>query len=245
MIFARLTTVEEAEEKTLDELKKMPEVLGAQLNYKYKTFGGVTPTDTKYSSLWGMPAVKAPEAWQSEIGSDNVYVAVVDSGIDYTHIDIASNVETKGYSGNYLSGTTSDDYSDAHGHGTHVAGTIGAIGNNGKGVVGVNWKTKLISLRVLDASGRGYATDILKALQDLLKLLNENPSLKIACVNMSYGRSYSTEASSTLLNTPEYLAYKALSDTNRIILCVAAGNEATSSDRLTIAILHRLLASII
>ena len=214
-----------------------------------------------------MTLVGAPYVWNLNINCSDITVAIVDSGIDMTHEDLKANLyqnpNEKAKTSwdrygkdNDKNGFKNDicgwdfvgedaDPTDENGHGTHVAGTIGAIGNNGKGVVGVNWKTKLISLRVLDASGRGYATDILKALQDLLKLLNENPSLKIACVNMSYGRSYSTEAPSTLLNTPEYLAYKALSDTNRIILCVAAGNEATSSDRLTIAILHRLLASII
>ena len=224
-VFARLKVPEGSEAQALTQLMARPDVAGAQLNYKY-TISAITPSDTKYSSLWGMPAIKAPDAWELNTGSENVYVAVIDSGIDYTHADIRDNFEASGYSGNYSSGTTAGDYSDGNGHGTHVAGTIGAVGNNGLGVVGVNWKTKLISLRVFNASGSCSTSNILNALNALLKLLNDHPSLKIASVNMSYGSSEpTTERPETLTSTPEYLAYKALSDTNRIVLCVAAGNE--------------------
>ncbi len=68
------------------------------------TIDAVTPNDTKYDSLWGLPAIKVPQAWEYEIGANNVYVAVVDSGVDYTHADIKDNFENKGYSGNYSLG---------------------------------------------------------------------------------------------------------------------------------------------
>ena len=225
-VFARLKIQQGTEAQTLEQLRARSDVAGVQLNYRY-TVSGVTPSDTKFGSLWGMPAINAPEAWELDNGSDNVYVAVIDTGIDYSHPDIKNNFETSGYSGNYSSGTAAGDYSDGHGHGTHVAGTIGAVGNNGLGVVGVNWSTKLISLRIFDSSGGCSTTEILDELNALLKLLDDHPGLKIASVNMSYGRfNPTTERPETLLNTPEYLAYKVLSDTNRIVLCVAAGNEA-------------------
>ena len=239
-IFARLKTQEGSEKNMLEILRQRPDVLGVQLNYRHSidpgagnievsaisSAAGTIPNDTKYSSLWGMPVVKAPEAWSRETGSRNVYVAVIDSGIDYTHADLKDNFETDGYSANYSTGTEEGDYSDGNGHGTHVAGTIGAIGNNGMGVAGVSWKTKLISLRIFNASGGCGSSEIMNAVNGLLKLLKDNEGLKIASVNMSYGYTFlSSSKPESFKNDPEYLAYLALSKTNRIVLCVAAGNH--------------------
>ena len=119
-----------------------------------------TPNDPQYGSLWGLAKINAPAAWDIQTGSSSVKVAVVDTGIAATHEDLASNVDpTLGH--DYVGGDS--DPSDANGHGTHVAGTIGAVGDNGTGVTGVNWKVDLIPLRALDGSGSGLDSDITQA----------------------------------------------------------------------------------
>ncbi len=102
--------------------------------------------------------IDAPEAWAVTTGSPSVVVGVVDTGVDYTHPDLAANM-VGGY--NAITGTTNP--MDDHSHGTHCAGTIGAVGNNGIGVVGVNWNVKIMPLKFLDSSGSGYTSDAIKA----------------------------------------------------------------------------------
>src|SRR5439155_25890370 len=99
-----------------------------------------TPNDTRYGELWAMPKINAPAAWNLQTGADDVVVAVVDTGVWRYHPDLSSNIwinpanGTHGY--RYLNGVESTDPDDDFGHGTHVAGTIGAVGNNAQGVVG-------------------------------------------------------------------------------------------------------------
>lgn len=226
-IFAVVKSETVSEQVMLERLKARSDVIGASLNWRYKILDdGVTPNDTHYDKLWGLKAVRAPEVWEKETGSENVYVAVIDSGVDFGHADINANFETSGYSASFAASTSPSEYSDRHGHGTHVAGTIGASGNNNTGVTGMNWNTKLISLRIFDASGFSYGDEILNALNELLKILNDNPNLNIPAVNMSYGRTnLSYDPPDTQTTTPEYLAMKAISETGRTIMCVAAGNN--------------------
>jgi subtilisin family serine protease len=109
-----------------------------------------TPNDARYSELWGLNQIHAPEAWGSRTGNENIRVAVVDSGVAYQHPDIAPNM-WPGIGYDFIQG---DPYPyDYNGHGTHVAGTIGAAGNNLLGVTGINWDVSLIALRAGDASG--------------------------------------------------------------------------------------------
>lgn len=112
------------------------------------------PNDTFYSSMWGLSKIKMSEAW--DIAGTNVTtVAVLDTGIDYTHIDLPANI-IKGP--NYIADNT--DPMDDEGHGTHVAGTIGAVTNNAAGVSGINQYINLMAIKVLDENGLGYTTDI-------------------------------------------------------------------------------------
>ena len=141
-----------------------------------------TPNDPSYNSLYAMPRISAPTAWDASVGSGNFVVAVIDTGADYNHPDLAANMwhnpnETNGdgidndgngliddyYGANFI-GTNSGNPMDDHGHGTHVAGTIGAAGNNGVGVVGVNWNVKIMALKFLSASGSGSTSDAVEAL---------------------------------------------------------------------------------
>ncbi|MGV8108403.1 NBR1-Ig-like domain-containing protein [Methanospirillum sp.] len=139
--------------------------------------GSLTPSgstssisnDPYASYLWGLhntgqtggivdADIDAPEAWAVTKGSTSVIVGVVDSGVDYNHPDLAANM-VGGY--NAITGTTNP--MDDNGHGTHCAGTIGAVGNNGIGVVGVNWNVKIMPLKFLDEDGYGYTSDAIEA----------------------------------------------------------------------------------
>lgn len=107
-----------------------------------------TPNDPQYGQQWEWPILEAPAAWDKNRGSKSITVAVIDTGIDFNHPELKDSlVEGK----NFLSpgGSANDD----NGHGTHVAGTIGAIGNNNTGVVGVNWNVSLMPLKVCNAAG--------------------------------------------------------------------------------------------
>jgi subtilisin family serine protease len=128
--------------------ERRPEVRYAEPNHRLKIFA--TPNDPHFTAgdLWGLHQsndadIDAPEAWDVTTGSNAVTVAVVDTGVQPNHPDLDGNL-VAGW--NYFQGNA--DTSDPDGHGTHVAGTIGAEGNNGDGITGVNWRVKLMPLRV-------------------------------------------------------------------------------------------------
>ena len=104
-----------------------------------------------YGILWGMEKIKAPEAWSVETGSTNVRVAVIDSGISYTHPELAGPRIINGW--DYVN--NDGDSTDDDGHGTHVAGTVGATMDNNTGVVGVA-QCEVLGVKVLGADGTGF-----------------------------------------------------------------------------------------
>lgn len=134
-----------------------------------------------YDDLWALKAIRAPEAWVTSIGAGTV-VAVVDTGLDLAHPDIAANVwskpaELSGLPGvdddqnglvddvtgwDFVNGTATPG--DDHGHGTHVAGTIAAVGNNAIGVIGVAHGARVMPLKALGADGTGALTDLANAI---------------------------------------------------------------------------------
>src|SRR6185369_17134483 len=99
--------------------------------------GSATPNDPGYVSQWHLPRIQAPTAWDLTTGT-SATIAIVDSGVDPTHPDLASKI-VPGY--NYLGLNTNT--ADVLGHGTWVAGSAAAIGNNGSGVSGVNWNSSI------------------------------------------------------------------------------------------------------
>jgi subtilisin family serine protease len=145
-----------------------------------------TPDDPSFGQLWGLnntgqsggtpgADISALEAWAYTTGSTNVIVAVIDTGIDYNHPDLAANMWVNPnptfddiHGARFIDGDgqpTSGDPMDDDGHGTHVAGTIGAVGNNGVGIAGVNWNVRLMALKFLGASGGGYTADAIACIE--------------------------------------------------------------------------------
>ena len=149
-------------DQALQEFSKNKTVEFAEANYIYHIMA--EPNDPYFPQLWGMSKIEAPTAWDIATGSESIIVAVIDTGINYNHEDFDPGLIIKGP--NYAYGGS--DPMDNNGHGTHVAGTIGAIGNNSIGVVGVNWRVKIMAIKALNggsgsltaiASGVKYAAD--------------------------------------------------------------------------------------
>jgi subtilisin family serine protease len=150
---------------TLTRLRREPKVLAASRNFIYR--GAVSfPDDPLFSQQWALPGIDVPEAWDVSTGIDDagrpVRVAVVDSGIDAGHPDLAASVDTA--RGRDFVGHDRDP-DDANGHGTHVAGTIAAQGDNGAGVTGLGWRGALIAVRVLDAKNAGTTATVAEGLR--------------------------------------------------------------------------------
>ena len=193
IVFLRSST--RTTEQLLADLKANPAVLGAQPNYGAKPFK--TPNDPSYGQQWGLPKINAPTAWDTVTGplagADPVYVAVIDTGIDYNHPDLAGNMgrDKDNLYGKrfYDGGSVSTDPMDIAEHGTHVAGIIGAVGNNGTGVCGVNWAVKLLAVNVFSVSAAGDVTawnsDTIAGINYILDQKARGLNVRVA--NMSLG----------------------------------------------------------
>ncbi len=133
----------------IGEYLKLADVRYAEPNYILHA-QGVTPNDPRFGEQWGIPQTNLPQAWQITTGSSRIIAAVLDTGIEGSHEDLSGRV-IAGY--NFIDNNTNAN--DDHGHGTHVAGIIGANTNNGIGVAGASWGVKLMPVKVLSAEGWG------------------------------------------------------------------------------------------
>ncbi|MFM9059021.1 MAG: S8 family peptidase, partial [Planctomycetaceae bacterium] len=205
--------------------------------------------DPSFTQLWGLhntgqsggvadADIDAPEAWNVTTGSRSVVVAVIDTGFDYTHRDLAANAwrnpgETPGDGiDNDRNGFVDDVYGwdfangdanpmDDNGHGTHVSGTIGAVGNNGTGVVGVNWQVSIMGLKFLDSEGSGATSDAVAAVNYATKMRRDF-GINVVASNNSWGGG----GSSTALRDAIEAGGRA-----GILFVAAAGNESANNDR--------------
>lgn len=180
-----------------------------------------------YPDLWGLKRVKADRAWNVTKGNAQVIVAVSDTGIDYNHPDLQGQIwsnegeipdnlidddgngyvdDVRGWNFAYF---PNNDPRDCHGHGTHVAGTIGARSNNGMGIAGMAWNVKLLPIVGLDCLGYGYEWALAAG---LLYAVNAGADV----INMSWGGQGHSQL---LANVLQY-AYE-----QRLILVAAAGNS--------------------
>lgn len=181
--------------------KTFAEVEAVQPNFYYQL--AITPDDTRYSELYGMSKISAPAAWDITTGSSSVIVAVIDTGIKYTHEDLAANMWTNsgetpnngidddnnGYVDDYYGYDfrfNDSDPNDEFNHGTHVAGTIGAVGNNALGITGVNWNVRMMAVKIYSASGTDTTSAMLINAYNYVRIMKERGE-NIRVSNNSYG----------------------------------------------------------
>jgi len=174
-------------EKVRDALAHNPHVKFVENNYV--AGGGNVPNDPSYPSQWHLQKISAPLGWDITTGMVTVDIAIIDSGVDSSHPDLAGKL-LPGWS--FLTGTS--DTHDVLGHGTAVAGAAAAISNNGKGVAGVAWQNSIMPLVVLDATDYASYSNIASAITYAV-------DHGVRVINVSIGGSSS---SSTLQNAVTY-----------------------------------------
>jgi subtilisin family serine protease len=155
-------------ERACKALAAEPQVEYAEPDYVLDLL--VTPNDPDYSLLWGLSNINAPLAWDTQTGSASVRVGAIDTGVAWSHADLAANIWTNPgeIAGNGVDddgngriddvrgwdfGSGDNNPQDQGSHGTHTAGTIGAVGNNATGVTGVCWTVSIVPLKIADNSG--------------------------------------------------------------------------------------------
>ncbi|HLM02356.1 MAG TPA: S8 family serine peptidase [Pyrinomonadaceae bacterium] len=164
-----------------------------------------TPNDPRFSDagMYGLTKISAPSAWDLTTGSPNVVVANIDTGINYNHEDLAANMwtnpgETNGNNIDDDGNGFVDDYygydfffndpnpQDENGHGTHTAGTIGAVGNNNIGIVGINWNVRIMAIKIYNSTGFGTTSAMLVNAYNYVRMM-KNRGVNIRVTNNSYG----------------------------------------------------------
>jgi len=196
-------------EQAITILSDKDELLYVEPNYKVKAHS-IIPNDPMFNLLWNLhntgetggtadADIDAPEAWQIATGRDrDVIVAVIDTGVDYRHPDLATNMwlnepELDGLPGvdddgnGYIDDIYGYDFCnddpdpiDDAGHGSHVAGILGAVGNNSVGVTGACWNVKIMAIKFLDQEGDGYTSDAIASIQYAT-------IMKVKAMNNSWG----------------------------------------------------------
>ncbi len=190
-----------------------------------------TPNDPRLSEQWALAKIGAARGWNATAGTGQTIVAVIDTGVDFTHPDLAANIwinrgeiaaNGRDDDGNgYIDDVRGYDFSsndanpmDETGHGTHVAGIVGAAGNNGVGVSGVNGRATIMALRFMDADGNGYTSDAVRAIDYAIR-----NGAKI--LNNSWGG---------MTPDPTLAAAIERARSAGVIVMIAAGNETANND---------------
>src|SRR5215212_2921546 len=232
----------------------LPEVEYAEPNFEIhipeaidaRPFTTVLPKDPRFDDQWALANsgqrggtagadISATRAWATTTGSDKVVVAVLDSGVDYTHEDLAPNMWIRSanmapYHDNEL-GSVDDvngfnaidntaDPMDENGHGTHCAGIIGAEGSNEVGISGVNWKVRIMPLKFMNAGGFGTTKDAVEAINYVID--RKKAGVNVRIISASWGSTQKSRALEDVIRK----AYE-----NDILFVAASGNANTNNDR--------------
>jgi len=234
-------------------LARDPDVEYAEPNYVVRLLS--VPSDPSFTSLWGLfndgfnqvggggvagADIDAPAAWDITTGGRSNVIGVLDTGIDYTHADLAANiwsaptafqVTIAGVTITCAAGThgfnavaRTCDPMDDHSHGTHVAGTIGARGNNALGVTGVNWTASMMAIKVLGASGTGTVADLLAGLEFAVQVKAAFAATNTANLRV-LSNSWASSAPSAALQNAINAA-----NSSDMLFVTAAGNDASNND---------------
>src|SRR5262245_17764161 len=232
-------------EDALAAFQASPNVLYAEPNYVLHT--DAIPNDPQFGSMWGLnntgqsggtadDDIDAPEAWDISTGNSSIVVGVIDTGVDYNHPDLAANIWTNPgeIAGNGIDDDNDGFVDDVHGynfvanngnplddngHGTHVSGTIGAIGNNNVGVVGVNWNVKIMAIKFLDSSGSGSTTAAINAVNYAATMHAKGVNIKLT--SNSWGGGGFSQALQDAINATR---------TAGMLFVAAAGNDGENTD---------------
>ncbi|MBM3847424.1 MAG: peptidase S8, partial [Verrucomicrobia bacterium] len=221
-------------ETELARFKARADVEFAEPNYRIERFS--TPNDPRLSELWGLQAIRASQAWQHSTGSSQVVVAVIDGGIDASQADLVPNlwVNPGEIAGNGidddLNGATDDVHglntfppgvpsTDDDGHGSHVAGIIGATGNNGIGTAGVCWNVRLLAIKIFTTDDGTGTAGAVRGYDYLLELRRRGVNIRV--VNNSWGGPVPSLALREAICRAEAAG---------ILSICAAGNRAVDTD---------------
>jgi len=231
--------VAELPAKAVEHMKKVKGVVRVEydaevhiLRGKPPGVGKPEPSQPSQELPWGIERVGASAAWSTTDGSSNgvIEVAVLDTGIDYDHPDLAANLA---WGVSVLHGKISEkpkDYKDKNGHGTHVAGTIAAV-NNDIGVVGVAHGAEIYAIRVLGNDGSGWISDIILGIEQAM--LGQDGVLDVGdpgivgdpqddaaeVISMSFGGGHVNALHDAIINASSH----------GIVLVAASGNEGVST----------------
>jgi thermitase len=241
------------------QYRAFPEVEYAEENYEitipesvdetdelYSVKAMLRPKDPQFGEQWALlnegqrggkqgADINATNAWTVTTGSEDVVVAVLDSGVDYTHEDLAPNMWTRPaslapYQDRELGAVddvhgfnaidNASDPMDENGHGTHCAGIIGAEGGNDLGIAGVNWKVRIMPLKFMNAGGFGTTKDAIEAINYVIE--RKKAGVNVRIISASWGSTQKSRALEDVIRK----AYE-----SDILFVAAAGNSSVNNDR--------------
>jgi hypothetical protein len=202
-------------------LRAVPGVVFAEPNAEIQVQSSIVPNDPSFPSQWGLNQangidINAEAAWGTTTGSSSTIIAIVDTGIDLAHPEFAGRLWTNPVDGShgYNFVATTNNPQDDNGHGTHVAGIIGATGNNGVGVAGVNWNAQIMAIKFLDSSGSGSTA---AAISGIEWAADHGATV----INASWGGGGGDPALSAAIT---------YADSKGAVFVAAAGNNGTNND---------------
>jgi thermitase len=243
--YAAMPNVSYAEPNTVIQLDD-PATGDKSVDTDSNTYEAGLPNDPQFADQWALhnqgqeggkerADIDALKAWAKTQGSNNVVVAVLDSGVDYNHVDLRANIWTRpdnvpeyvddelgavddihGFDVNMDLGDPMDD----NGHGTHCAGVIGAEADNGEGIAGINWHVRIMPLKFLGRGGYGTTKAAIEAINYAIDRKKHGVNVRV--ISASWGSTQRSKALEDVI--------RAAGD-NGILFVAAAGNNGTDNDK--------------